>query len=211
MRPVVIDAGPALNFLSSGHGRILIGVVGKGLCAPETVDNEVRRKSATDPRMTAVASNWQKLIAAGRLQVLSDDPTPELQAASAIVLGHSVPLHIRQQQAKDLGETMVMIHAMAKAMAGVDVSIIIDDQRGAQEASRMRRTLERSRRAGKPYGVVELHSTETVLVAAVQLGLIPDRATLKDVYSRLRSFDDGLTCIEQTGLLSDSVWTARIG
>ncbi|MGH3764139.1 MAG: hypothetical protein ACRDS0_14075 [Pseudonocardiaceae bacterium] len=42
-RPI-IDAGPGLNFFSINKERILIGVLGQ-LSAPETVQNEVFRKS----------------------------------------------------------------------------------------------------------------------------------------------------------------------
>jgi hypothetical protein len=42
-RPI-IDAGPSLNFLAINKERLLIGVLGR-LCAPETVQAEVLRKS----------------------------------------------------------------------------------------------------------------------------------------------------------------------
>jgi hypothetical protein len=45
-RRPIIDAGPGLNFLSINKERLLIGVLGR-LSAPETVQNEVLRKSAT--------------------------------------------------------------------------------------------------------------------------------------------------------------------
>ena len=49
-RPI-IDAGPALNFLSINKERLLISVVG-GLSAPEIVENEVLRKARSDARFT---------------------------------------------------------------------------------------------------------------------------------------------------------------
>jgi hypothetical protein len=45
IRPI-IDAGPGLNFLSINKERLLIAVLGP-LSAPETVRDEVLRKSAS--------------------------------------------------------------------------------------------------------------------------------------------------------------------
>jgi hypothetical protein len=47
-RPI-IDAGPGLNFLSINRERLLIAVLGP-LSAPETVQDEVLRKSQQDSR-----------------------------------------------------------------------------------------------------------------------------------------------------------------
>jgi hypothetical protein len=51
VRPI-IDAGPGLNFLSINRERLLIAVLGE-LSAPETVQDEVFRKSAQDSRFRA--------------------------------------------------------------------------------------------------------------------------------------------------------------
>lgn len=45
--PPIIDAGPGLNFFSINKERLLIGILGH-LSAPETVQNEVFRKSRQD-------------------------------------------------------------------------------------------------------------------------------------------------------------------
>lgn len=55
-RPI-IDAGPGLNFLSANKERLLIAVLGP-LRAPETVQDEVLRKSAQDTRFRAAATIW---------------------------------------------------------------------------------------------------------------------------------------------------------
>jgi hypothetical protein len=62
-RPI-IDAGPGLNFLSANKERLLIAVLGP-LSAPETVQDEVPRKSAQDTRFRAAATTWRKLTPAG--------------------------------------------------------------------------------------------------------------------------------------------------
>lgn len=59
VRPV-IDAGPGLNFLSINKERLLIAVLGP-LSAPETVRDEVLRKSRQDDRFRAAATVWRKL------------------------------------------------------------------------------------------------------------------------------------------------------
>ena len=56
----IIDAGPGLNFLFINRERLLIAVLGE-LSAPETVQDEVFRKSAQDSRFRAAATVWRKL------------------------------------------------------------------------------------------------------------------------------------------------------
>ncbi len=74
-RPI-IDAGPGLNFLSINKERLLIAVLGP-LSAPETVQDEVLRKSRQDDRFRAAATVWRKLTGSW-IQILADDVTPEL-------------------------------------------------------------------------------------------------------------------------------------
>lgn len=50
--PVIIDAGPALNFFSLHKERLLISVTG-ALKTTETVEAEVLGKSDRDPRFKA--------------------------------------------------------------------------------------------------------------------------------------------------------------
>jgi len=59
VRPI-IDAGPGLNFLSINKERLLIAVLGP-LSAPETVQDEVLRKSRQDDRFRAAETVWRKL------------------------------------------------------------------------------------------------------------------------------------------------------
>ncbi|MBP2334013.1 hypothetical protein JOF41_000191 [Saccharothrix coeruleofusca] len=72
-RPI-IDAGPGLNFFSINKERLLIGVLGR-LSAPETVQEEVFRKSRQDERFRPAAAVWRKLTPHW-VEVLSDDQTP---------------------------------------------------------------------------------------------------------------------------------------
>lgn len=112
-RPPIIDAGPSLNFFSINKERLLIGTLGQ-LSAPETVQNEVFRKSRRDERFRAAATVWRKLTPTW-LQVLSDDETPELAAVVHRITRQS--MEQRLKFSKDLGETMVIAHAVVAAEA----------------------------------------------------------------------------------------------
>jgi hypothetical protein len=70
VRPI-IDAGPGLNFLSINKERLLIAVLGR-FSAPETVRDEVLRKSQQDDRFRAAATVWSKLTTHDWIQHLPD-------------------------------------------------------------------------------------------------------------------------------------------
>jgi len=110
VRPI-IDAGPGLNFLSVNKERLLIAVLGP-FSAPETVQDEVLRKSQQDDRFRAAAAVWRKLTPRW-IQILPDDAAPELATVVQRISG--LPMNERRRQAKDLGETMVIAHAVVAA------------------------------------------------------------------------------------------------
>lgn len=201
-RPI-IDAGPSLNFLSVNQERLLIRVLGQ-LSVPKTVQGEVLRKASQDTRFRAAGATWRKLTPKW-VQVLSDDPTPELTAVVERIT--RLPALERLQRSKDLGELMVVAHAVVAAESGQTVRVLIDDGQGARLATAEAARLERLRSQGKPVGVVELVSTLTVLEVAVQKGLVADRGAMRDLYGRMRNLDDGLPPIGDTRLLSRKVWS----
>ncbi|MFF5085300.1 hypothetical protein ACFY36_50370 [Actinoplanes sp. NPDC000266] len=139
-RPI-IDAGPALNFLSINKERLLIAMVGR-LSAPAAVEAEVLRKAARDQRFRPAAAAWRRL-APNWISVLSDEPTPEL--ARVVHRITQSPMAERLKWSKDLGETMVIAHAVVAAEAGSDVIVLIDDGLGAQTAAGEIRRLDRLR------------------------------------------------------------------
>ncbi len=143
-RPI-IDAGPGLNFLSINQERLLIGVLGR-LSAPDTVQTEVLRKARQDSRFRPAARVWHKLTPEW-IEVLSDDQTPELAAVVHRLTRQ--PMHERVRQSKDLGETMVIAHAVVAAEAGGSVLVLIDDGPGARMATDEIRRLDRLRRSGR--------------------------------------------------------------
>jgi hypothetical protein len=66
--------------------------------------------------------------------------------------------------------------------------------------------LQRLRSVGRPVGSIILASTLTVLGRAAGSDHLPDKAAMRDIYGRLRFLDDGLPPLENTGLMSPSVW-----
>jgi hypothetical protein len=196
VRPI-IDAGPGLNFLSIHKERLLIAVLGP-LSAPETVETEVLRKSRQDARFHAAATVWSKLTPRW-IQILPDDVTPELATVIQRISG--VPMDQRKKQPRDLGETMVIAHAVVAAESGQSVTILIDDGPGAIIATSEIQRLQRLRSSGQLVGAITLASTLTVLGRAAGTELLPDRAAMRDTYNRLRGLDDGLPPIENTDLL----------
>jgi hypothetical protein len=201
-RPI-IDAGPGLNFLSINRERLLIGVLGP-LSAPATVQAEVLRKSREDERFRAAAMIWRKL-ALRWIQILPDDETPELAAVVHRVTRQ--PMGERLKHPKDLGETMVIAHAVVAAEAGETVTVLIDDGPGARIATSEISRLGRLSSNGHAVGSIRLASTLTVLERAAGGQHIPDKPTMRDIYKRLRGLDDGLPPVETTNLLSSVLWS----
>ncbi|MEV0132932.1 hypothetical protein AB0H83_31275 [Dactylosporangium sp. NPDC050688] len=200
-RPI-IDAGPGLNFLSINQERLLIAMLGR-LSAPATVEAEVLRKAAQDQRFRPAATAWKRLTP-NWIQVLSDDVTPEL--ARVVHRLSQQPMAERLERSKDLGETMVVAHAVVAAEAGASVVVLIDDGPGAQTATGEIRRLQRLRASGSAVGSISLVNTLTVLEKAAATSYITDRAKMRDIYQRLRSLDDGLPPIDKTALLTTTRW-----
>lgn len=200
-RPI-IDAGPALNFLAINKERLLIEVLGP-ICTPETVRDEVLRKAGTDRRFAAAATVWNRLPNR-MLEILSDDQTPDLAAAVARITG--LPFAERKKSAPDLGEVMVVAHAAVRASAPMHVIVVIDDQEGAKLAQAERARLARRRAQGHPVGSISIANTTTILTRAAGSEHLPDRAAMRTTYERLREHDNGLVPINQTNLLSNTLW-----
>ena len=198
-----MDAGPGINFLSLNQERLLFGVLGP-LCVPEIVETEILRKAATDQRFAPAASVWKKLPER-LMEVLSDDVTPEL---SAVVQRISrLPFDQRIRSSKDLGETMVIAHAVVAAEAGAHVIVLIDDGAGCRAAASEEARLQRLQATDHPVGSIGLISTLTVLQKAAGTEYLPSKKAMRNLYTRLRTLDDGLLPLEATGLLTLPCWS----
>ena len=200
-RPI-IDAGPALNFLAIHKERLLLATLGR-LSTPEIVEAEVIRKASTDSRFRPAEAVWRKLVP-GWVDILSDDVTPELDAVVQRING--LPMADRIKEKQDLGETMVVSHAVVAAEAGADVIVLIDEGTGSLVATSEKQRLDRLRAQGRSVGSINLVSTLIILERAAGGEHLPDRAAMREVYERMRKLDDGLPPIKSTRLLSSSVW-----
>jgi hypothetical protein len=84
--------------------------------------------------------------------------------------------------------------------------VLIDDGSGARIATSEINRLKRLRTSGHAVGSIRLVSTLTVLGRAALGPHVPDKATMRGTYERLRGLDDGLPPIENTNLLSPARW-----
>lgn len=200
-RPIM-DAGPGLNFFSIHKERLLFSILGP-LSMPETVQSEILRKARTDPRFAPAKTVLGKLPPT-LLEVLSDDYTLELAQVVARISG--TPFQERKRVGEDLGETMVIAHAVVTAEGGTDVIILIDERRGREIAGREQQRLKRLQTMGEPVGSIGLVSTVTVLKKAAVQGLVPGKTEMQCIYGRLRGLDDGLPPIGATELMSSNLW-----
>jgi hypothetical protein len=116
------------------------------------------------------------------------------------------PMPERLKRSKDLGETMVIAHAVVAAERGAEVIVLIDDGLGAETAAREIRRLERLGSGTGTVGSIRLASTLTVLEKAAGTEHIPGRDAMREIYRRLRGLDDGPPPIEKTPLLTTARW-----
>lgn len=138
------------------------------------------------------------------LEILSDDVTDELAVVVQRIAG--IPMIERVRSSKDLGETMVVAHAVVAAERGEHVIVLIDDGGGrvvaAQEAAR----LQRLKKHRPEVGAISLVTTVTVLKTAAGGEHLPDKDAMRDLYGKLRGIDDGLLPLAQTGLMDLPSW-----
>jgi hypothetical protein len=98
------------------------------------------------------------------VQILSDDQTPELAAVVHRIT--QLPMVERLKHPKDLGETMVIAHAVVAAESGETVTVVIDDGSGARIATSEINRLRRLQTSGHGVGSIRLVSTLTILERA---------------------------------------------
>lgn len=201
-RPIM-DAGPGLNFFSLNKERLLFATLGP-LAVPEIVEQEIVRKAGQDQRFEAAGRALGK-IPSRLLEILSDEVTPELAAAVQRMAG--VPIETRTRSSKDLGEIMVVAHAVVAAERGHRVLVLIDDGGGRKVAMREAARLRRMHESQPDVGSIALINTGHVLKKAAGGEHLPDRNSMRELYGRLRTLDDGLAPLEHTGLMDLSCWS----
>lgn len=198
-----MDAGPGLNFFAAKKERLLFSAVGP-LCIPETVRNEIQAKASKDERFVragqALARIPEKLLA-----VLPDDETSDLDQVVTRLAGK--PMAERMRFPRDLGETMVIAHAVTLAEAGSDITMLIDDGAGTMLAGGEQARLCRMKEQGAPVGSLSIISTVTVLERCVRDGHVEDKGEMRKIYAQFRGLDDGLPPIDKTRLLAKELWS----
>lgn len=203
----IIDAGPAINFLATKNQRILIAATAGPFQAPQAVKDEVMRKAAQEPRFAPAAQQWAK-IERNWITVLPATRTPALDRIARILTRE--PLPTLPSRAKDLGEAFVVIHATAQALSGEHVRVIIDDQGGQKLTKIAQRFLAAQRANNTPnVGTIGLMTTETILASQANTERIPDKPTMRRVYSQLQTVNSGLVHISKTNLLDHGLWLPR--
>lgn len=188
--------------LSLNKERLLFSVLG-ALSVPEIVADEILRKARQDERFVAAERVWKKLPPR-LMEVLSDDANDELAAAVHRIAG--MPIEQRVRSNKDLGETMVVAHAVVAAERGESVIVLIDDGGGRRIVALEQRRLQRLQSVNETVGRIDLISTLTVLKKAAGREHLPDKASMRELYKRLRKLDDGLTPLATSGLMELSCW-----
>lgn len=179
--PLIIDAGPALNFLAAGEQDLLCDVIDlreRTLLMPQTVHDEIHNKAerANGARFSACPGRLTSLLEAQRIQMLSDDPEDK-NLVRQVERVAGIPMIRRVKEPKDLGETLVLAHALRMTADGQSVVVLIDESEGTKKA--------------RMYGLKVL-TTVGVLVAAAGYGLVQDRGEMQSRYESIAQYDDGL-------------------
>lgn len=180
-KPLIIDAGPALNFLAAGKADLLCDVIDRRdrrLLMPQTVRDEIHEivERPRGAKFAACPGRLAAFIEAERIEVLSDsvEDTPLVNQVLRVA---GIPMIRRVKEPKDLGETLVLAHALRLTAEGQSVVVLIDEREGSKKA--------------RMYGL-KVITTVGVLLAAAEYGLVENRVEMKAVYESISQFDDGL-------------------
>lgn len=196
----ILDAGPCITFCAASKQNLLIEVLQRGsnqLHVPDVVDDEVgKRGSNRRDFPPATVNNWRLLTEHDYIGILDSSTSSEDAEAlsDAVKKLSGTPLAERLTQSRDLGEILVIAHAMVRKDRGEDVFVIIDEHRGQKLASR--------------FGI-KVIDTAWILSSAVKRGLIADRGEMRKTYEVLRQYDAGLVHIDQTSLLKNALWAQK--
>lgn len=189
---ILLDAGPALNFLAIGQENILIQAAASQklqLAAPARIDAEVTGVAGSARfKRTGAKTTWARLKASHRVEILPDELTTQLFTA-AVTRISGMPADQRKRDKKSLGEILVLAHASVYAQQGTRVFVLMDEGDGRQRAAKEARWI---RTQGCP-GVLALWSTRQVVQEAGRRpGWIKNGMTWEQVYDAMLPFDDGL-------------------
>ncbi|MHA7295217.1 PIN domain-containing protein [Arthrobacter sp. HLT1-21] len=196
----ILDAGPCITFCAASKQRLLIDVLQSAsskLYVPDVVDDEVAKRGSNrrDFPLTTV-KNWQLLTEHDHVGILDSRLDADNAKALSIAVKKltGMPLAQRLTESSDLGEIMVIAHAMVRKERGESVLVVIDEHRGQRLASK--------------FGI-KVIDTALILSKAIVLGLITDRGDMRKTYDALRKYDSGLVDIGSTTLLGSELWAKK--
>jgi predicted nucleic acid-binding protein len=201
VRSVVLDTGPCLNFLSIDQGNLLHEILSADptrLLLPREVVQEIEDKAAEAAKFRRAGVVLPALIREGKFTVLESDWENDSTLVKAIKnVSPMPPAQLLQRRRKDLGETMVLAHAVMLRAQGDDVDVVIDDKEGRARA--------------QTCGFSRPISTVRVLATGGSRGLVT-YAEVKRIYERLRPsdgsepMDDGLMHWSDTPLSKREIY-----
>lgn len=206
-RPLLIDAGPAINFLATHNERVLVAAIGGGFHAPESVRDEVMRKASQEERFAPAAVRWERMQT-NFITIVAGDRNPLRDSIAKTLTNH--PLPKLPSKAKDLGELFVVVHAVEMAYRGEDVHALIDDRGGQQMLAVGQRMVDLQRLKDPSVGALSLMTTESVLESRIATKEIPDKEAMRRIYGQLQSVCDGLPTISGSGLLTHPAWAESL-
>lgn len=186
----LMDAGPCITFCAVNREAVLYEVLSAkyALFVPDVVDDEIRRKKGQ--RFQAVQGGWNKLVDNGHVGVL-DSSAGDKELENEVQRIAGMPLAVRMQQSKNLGELVAICHACVRIRRGENAVLLIDDGDGTLLAHQNQ---------------VATISTEKVLRWSILMGKIDNRGDLKALYARMREVDQALVPVENTSLLEKTLW-----
>ncbi len=198
----ILDAGPCITFCAAAKHNLLIDVLQRGsneLHVPDVVNDEVGNRGSNNKIFPpTTVPNWQWLVNQHGIEILDSSVSAEDagELSDAVKRLSGTPLAERLTASKDLGEIMVIAHAMVRRGRGEEVFVVIDEYRGQLLAASV--------------GITVI-DTAWILSSAVKRGSIADRGEMRKIYDKLRQYDLGLVDISQTELLSKSLWKQKPG
>ena len=191
---ILLDAGPALNFLGVGQQNLLIQLARSPnlqLATASRVSQEILGICSNDPRFnrTGARRTWKTLTAAGGRIALLDDTLETQRFTDAVTRIAGVQASARVRDRKSLGEILVLAHASIFVQGGLQVYVLMDESDG-----RIRAQKEAAFLAGiGARGNLRLWRTPQVLKEAGRRpGWINGGLTWQQVYDQMAKLDDGL-------------------
>lgn len=175
MSSIVIfaDTSVLLNFICSGNQSYLVNFTsGNPIYVPTAVSREVERKLVLR-KFQAGHDKWKRLVSAGTIQILSDDPS-----LWKYVKGYAGPGYTAQNGlAKNLGEFFAIAHCLAHKDSNPKAkrAIIMDDEE-AREIARKRQA-------------AVIFNSADILLRNIQLGHITSRGQAREIWEKLRELD----------------------